>query len=662
MENGGGTIDQDGLFTAGTVAGEYIDTVVAEHAGLQDAASVTVNPGLPIELVWEPVYGPQYATVPFLATLSALDEHGNVATSYNGPVDLTDTTASVAPASVTLIDGRWMGDLQIDTVANGVIVSATDGALSCDTTPFDVLETPEQSYDVSSTSYIQDVGVPFDVTVSALSNRINLWEDNHQRPVLATFTDPSLFDDTDGQWDEFHYVQRDYPGVFGGIAETVAGGLEPMHFNGVVPNGTYRVVANLYHSNGYRYFFGFEPADMRAHSVDVITGPAGDFVEFDLGTITITDHRFNLYTDYAELLVDRGSFPYFGWAWIGLVPLSGEVQINCWEDAHQEPDLITTTSAGDLVADDGLWTEFESVSRGFPTVLAGVDEIDQGLPVMRFHAEGLANGTYELLANLYTSGTGRDMRYYYGFAPGDYLAHQVDTVGGSGGADEHTEHSLGLVAITDGTFNLYVRDADLLAGTYPYFGWAWLRLVPAGLAMTSSSPTMLFDGDDDGTFGEPGDDICLLSGDSCVTSALDSAAGTGVSITATDIAGMWGRALYDVNTPTAIPLISFTATTSTGAISLQWETGHEINSLGFNIFRGRAADGPYIRLNQDLIPSLDPGSPLGSNYTWLDYGVEPGNTYYYKLETVESNGHTTTHGPLSVTIGGFRLYLPLVGK
>ena len=90
---------------------------------------------------------------------------------------------------------------------------------------------------------------------------------------------------------------------------------------------------------------------------------------------------------------------------------------------------------------------------------------------------GIANGTYQVYANLYTGQSGRNMRYFWGYAPGNAKQYFVDTVGGSGGPTEHTEYLLGSVAITDGTFSLYAQDADLLSGSYAVFGWAWIRLV-----------------------------------------------------------------------------------------------------------------------------------------------------------------------------------------
>jgi len=151
---------------------------------------------------------------------------------------------------------------------------------------------------------------------------------------------------------------------------------------------------------------------------------------------------------------------------------------DCWDDSHQDPVLPTTTSTSDLHDDDGQWTEFHWVDGGrpFPAVFAGADEEDLGLPVMHFFADGIAAGEYEVRANLYTSGGGRDMRYYYGFDAADPKAAYVDTVGGAGGSDQHEEYLLDTVTIDDGELHLYVLDADLLSGSYPYFGWAHVRL------------------------------------------------------------------------------------------------------------------------------------------------------------------------------------------
>ena len=54
----------------------------------------------------------------------------------------------------------------------------------------------------------------------------------------------------------------------------------------------------------------------------------------------------------------------------------------------------------------------------------------------------------------------------YGYTETDPKANFVNTAGGATG-DQHEEYSLGTVNITDGNFNIYVQDADLLVVPMP---------------------------------------------------------------------------------------------------------------------------------------------------------------------------------------------------
>ena len=101
--------------------------------------------------------------------------------------------------------------------------------------------------------------------------------------------------------------------------------------------------------------------------------------------------------------------------------------------------------------------------------------------------------------------------------------------------------------------------------------------------------------------------------------------------------------------PTAITLARFEATSQAGAILVEWETAMEIENVGFNLYRSTSPNGPYIKLNDTLIPSQSPGSVWGAVYTWLDEDVETGVTYYYKLEDIEIGGARTFHGPMSAS-------------
>ncbi|HSD66358.1 MAG TPA: fibronectin type III domain-containing protein, partial [Vicinamibacteria bacterium] len=98
--------------------------------------------------------------------------------------------------------------------------------------------------------------------------------------------------------------------------------------------------------------------------------------------------------------------------------------------------------------------------------------------------------------------------------------------------------------------------------------------------------------------------------------------------------------------PTAVRLMSFSATPGNGSVTLEWQTGSELDNLGFHVYRGPAEAGPWTRLTSSLIPGLG-SSPLGQAYSWLDSGLTNGTTYYYRLEDVDTASTSTFHGPVS---------------
>jgi hypothetical protein len=105
-----------------------------------------------------------------------------------------------------------------------------------------------------------------------------------------------------------------------------------------------------------------------------------------------------------------------------------------------------------------------------------------------------------------------------------------------------------------------------------------------------------------------------------------------------------------VDIPTAVTLSTFEATPQGEAILVTWETASELDNVGFNLYRSTAAAGPYTLLNGALIPPQNPGMVLGGVYEWLDADVQPGATYFYKLEDIDVKGVSTFHGPISTSI------------
>jgi hypothetical protein len=120
-------------------------------------------------------------------------------------------------------------------------------------------------------------------------------------------------------------------------------------------------------------------------------------------------------------------------------------------------------------------------------------------------------------------------------------------------------------------------------------------------------------------------------------------------------------ALTEPAAPTGVVLSSFTARWQDGAILVGWVTVTEIDNVGFNLYRGESAIGPWTKLNDDLIPTkVPPGSLEGAEYTWQDRAVEVNTSYYYMIETVDIRGRYTRYGP---AVAGFYLaHLPVVAR
>lgn len=116
--------------------------------------------------------------------------------------------------------------------------------------------------------------------------------------------------------------------------------------------------------------------------------------------------------------------------------------------------------------------------------------------------------------------------------------------------------------------------------------------------------------------------------------------------------------------PTAVVVADFWIEVHADALVACWETATELDILGFNLYRSESGQpGTYVRLNEGLIPSQAPGSPIGAYYEWNDPAVVAGQTYFYLLEIVDIYGQVTQYGPTPGSLpaaGKYRIFLPLV--
>lgn len=82
-------------------------------------------------------------------------------------------------------------------------------------------------------------------------------------------------------------------------------------------------------------------------------------------------------------------------------------------------------------------------------------------------------------------------------------------------------------------------------------------------------------------------------------------------------------------------------------VLVEWSTASELDTVGFNLYRADTPQGPFAQVNSELIPASS--EPLtGGDYSYRDSAVQPGKTYYYELEEVQSSGGRDRYGPISV--------------
>jgi len=107
-----------------------------------------------------------------------------------------------------------------------------------------------------------------------------------------------------------------------------------------------------------------------------------------------------------------------------------------------------------------------------------------------------------------------------------------------------------------------------------------------------------------------------------------------------------------------IGLAWFLSTGTSTIVTVEWSTASELNTAGFNLYRGESPDGPFQKINSELIPaSTDP--LVGGSYAYTDTTVIAGRTYFYRLEDVETSGRTSLQGTVEVTADG-GMPLPLM--
>ncbi|MDA8016758.1 MAG: hypothetical protein MPN21_04850 [Thermoanaerobaculia bacterium] len=71
--------------------------------------------------------------------------------------------------------------------------------------------------------------------------------------------------------------------------------------------------------------------------------------------------------------------------------------------------------------------------------------------------------------------------------------------------------------------------------------------------------------------------------------------------------------------------------------TIRWSTASEVENFGFNVYRGDTADGPFQRLNDEIIEGgYTTDEP--QSYTFIDDTIDPYRSYFYYVESVSLSG------------------------
>lgn len=99
----------------------------------------------------------------------------------------------------------------------------------------------------------------------------------------------------------------------------------------------------------------------------------------------------------------------------------------------------------------------------------------------------------------------------------------------------------------------------------------------------------------------------------------------------------------------SLGLVEFSGkVTKTKKVHLYWDTGTEVNLVGFNVWK-KAGNGEFVLLNANLIPART-GLAVGNSYSLLDKRVKPGTKYRYKLEVISVDGYSAWSDAVSLKV------------
>lgn len=111
---------------------------------------------------------------------------------------------------------------------------------------------------------------------------------------------------------------------------------------------------------------------------------------------------------------------------------------------------------------------------------------------------------------------------------------------------------------------------------------------------------------------------------------------------------------------TPVTLKSLTATPTAAGVRVAWQTGAEIDTAGFYLYRATSANrATAARITSSLVAARGEGAE-GASYSFLDADATPGAAYSYWLVEVSRGGAVAEYGPVTVSTLRPQVWLPVV--
>ncbi len=87
--------------------------------------------------------------------------------------------------------------------------------------------------------------------------------------------------------------------------------------------------------------------------------------------------------------------------------------------------------------------------------------------------------------------------------------------------------------------------------------------------------------------------------------------------------------------------------TDNNYVTINWTTKSEIRNLGFNVFRGITNDGPWYKINTELLKGA--GTSVQEHYyEYIDKDINKNGIYFYKIEQIDTDGMISYFGPVQL--------------